>query len=135
MSNSRRHVLVWSAWAAAVLTTAAMAFSARVPLPEIAQGLSRSRDEAGAEFDRRVRNAYPIGSSERVMMEALSKEGFSLTTQGGFPSARFERSGLFCRTLWIVYANADAEGRITVAEGNYGVSCIQPPRIKRYERP
>lgn len=134
MSNLRRHVLVWSAPLAAALAVT-MAFSARTPLPTIAQGLSGSYAEAGAEFDRRVRNAYPIGTSERAMMETLSKEGFSLTTKGGFASARFERAGLFCRTLWIVYANADAKGRITVAEGNYGVNCIEPPQIERYVRP
>jgi hypothetical protein len=75
------------------------------------------------EFDRRVKNRFPLGSTEKDMALELRREGFSrqdwessvdLEHQATRDESRFP-----CNQRAQVFWRADAEGRLTAIRGEY----------------
>ncbi len=104
-------------WSAAALLLAGLSFGAgRLglfhPLPEIAAALPGAESEFSREFDGRIRERFPIGSSEDKLIEFLTNEGF-------FPDWRrrdnpnaslFVQDGLICQKIVRVICEPTRQG-------------------------
>ena len=66
----------WAIWLA-IASFAAGRFSSFRPLPETVATLPGDESEFSREFDDRVRERFPIGSSEDQLLTFLANEGFS----------------------------------------------------------
>ena len=82
--------------------------------------------EFSREFDGRIRERFPIGSSEDKLVDFLANESF-------FPDWRrrdkpnasfFVQSGLICKKIVRVTWRADATGALKDIRGSYESNCI-----------
>jgi hypothetical protein len=119
---------IWSASALLLATVSfgAGRFSSYLPLPEMVATLPGDESEFSREFDGRIRQRFPIGSSEDKLVDFLGSEGF-------FPDWRrrdnpnasfFVQSGLICHKIVRVFWRGDATGALTDARGSYESRCI-----------
>jgi len=94
-------------------------------LPTIAASLPHDARDAQREFDRRVRSAFPVGTSENAAISALKANGFSVSPVGsdGFRSANIKRGDAICQTIWSARWRADA-GELREVIGVYGLQCV-----------
>lgn len=70
--------------------------------PELASGLPRKYSEGEAIFDARVKQRFPPGTAEHILMAELARQGFELDkSAGAYRSATFSR-GFILRTIWSV---------------------------------
>lgn len=91
------------------------------PLPELAQGLSGAYAEGERAFDRRLKQRFPPGTSERELTDALERQGFRrLPPVDGVEDATFFRDRFPFRTIWSVRWRTD-RGRVIAIWGVYGV--------------
>jgi hypothetical protein len=97
--------------------------TARAPLGE---GLHGPVKELRAEFVRRVKGQFPIGSDEAVLRAELLRQDFAIVRDRDAPfsfSATYHSGGIACvedwNVRWSVYA-----GRIADIEGNWGQTCL-----------
>ena len=121
----------WAMWSASALLLATVSFAAGRfssfrPLPEIVATLPGDESEFSREFDGRIRERFPIGSSEDKLLAFLANENF-------FPDWRrrdnpnasfFVQSGLICQKIVRVFWRADAAGVLTDVRGSYESQCI-----------
>ena len=119
---------IWSA-SALLLAIAAFAvgrFSSFRPFPEIVATLPGDESDFSREFDGRIRERFPIGSSEDKLVDFLGSEGF-------FPDWRrrdnpnasfFVQRGLICQKIVRVFWRADTTGALTDVHGSYESRCI-----------
>jgi hypothetical protein len=90
--------------------------------PPIARGLPKSFGPT-ADFDRRVKQQFIIGSDETKLLAELRTEGFTITEIGD-PSNRYKHSALFesthfpCKETWKIRWTGD-RGMIQGVEGSY----------------
>ncbi len=74
-------------------------------------------------FDARVRQRFPIGSSESDMGNALSQQGFSQVDWGGATGTEHEavrrEDNFVCRVAARIHWRATADGRLTSVRGSY----------------
>ena len=97
-------------------------------LPLLLQGINADsfNTDGPGEFDRRLKERYPVGSSEAVLIRELSTEGFKLGTSSGSATrtATFLRLGglsdLARRDACVSWI-ADDKGRLTSISGHYFV--------------
>ena len=71
----------WAIWSVSALLLAGLSFGAGRfglfhPLPEIAAALPGDESLFSREFDGRIRERFPIGSSEDKLIDFLTNEGF-----------------------------------------------------------
>lgn len=87
--------------------------------PEIGRGLPSKYADAEPIFDQRVRAAFPVGTAESSLIDALKKQGFEiLPRQGDVHDATF-RSGWIVGSMWSVRWRV-ADNRVTEIWGVYG---------------
>jgi hypothetical protein len=91
------------------------------PLPQLAQGLPADSDSAESQFDARVKNRFPVGSSAQSMRRELGLQGFhelsgsdalnsTADTASGAGVAEYRRSqGSFCTEVRKVHWRADGD--------------------------
>jgi hypothetical protein len=90
------------------------------PVPKLASGLPRSFGST-SDFDNRLKEQFPIGSSERQLTVELRLERFT-PRAGGDPgkvyqfASVFERRDFPCHETWTVLWSAEL-GRITAISG------------------
>ncbi|MBZ6075967.1 hypothetical protein [Microvirga puerhi] len=92
-------------------------------LPPLASGLPNTLKEARREFDRRLDDEFPTGSSEAALVARLSQEGWGKTFQKGIEKRvtfRRKQSLLFAQKVSIFW-QADTQGRIVAIRGSYSV--------------
>lgn len=94
------------------------------PLPPIASKLPSDVRTAEPEFDRRVKAAFPLGSSEEKTITELRRLGFVVSSRGtdGYRFADIKRGGMICQTIWSVRWKAEA-GQLREVFGVYGFRC------------
>ena len=121
----------WALWStsALLLATASFAagrFSSFRPLPEIVATLPGDESEFSREFDDRVRERFPIGSSEDKLLAFLANENFfpDWRRRDNPNSSFFVQSGLICQKIVRVFWRADAAGVLTDVRGSYESQCI-----------
>jgi hypothetical protein len=121
----------WALWSTSALllatgSFAAGSFSSFRPLPEIVATLPGDESEFSREFDDRVRERFPIGSSDDKFVDFLGSEGF-------FPDWRlrdnpnasfFVQSELICQKIVRVFWRADTAGALTDVRGSYESRCV-----------
>jgi hypothetical protein len=119
---------IWSASALLLATVSFCAgrFSSFRPLPEIVATLPGDESEFSREFDARIRERFPVGSSEDKLVDFLASESFLPDwRRRDHPNATFfVQSGLICQKIIRVFWNADAVGALTNVRGSYESRCI-----------
>ena len=89
--------------------------------PLLGRDLPRTFSEGEKVFDQRVKAQFPVGSSERTMVDQLRSQGFSVEAApfyDGWRAANVRR-GIVIQTLWSVRWRATAN-RIDEVVGIYG---------------
>jgi hypothetical protein len=98
------------------------------PTPLIGQGLPKSFGPT-PEFDRRIRQRFPIGSDEAVLLAELRSERFAIKETHDLSSryrftALYEAHEVVCKESWTVQWTAE-QGRISNIAGEYsGEICL-----------
>jgi hypothetical protein len=119
------------AWAAATLILAALSFGAgrmtpgaRI-VPEIVATLPNDESQFSREFDARVRERFPIGTSQDKLIGYLVGANFVPDwPQDGANASMFIFNGLICDRIARVLWRADAAGNLTHVSGAYESHCL-----------
>jgi hypothetical protein len=120
-----------AAWAAATLILMALSFAAgRMTLgvrimPEIVATLPGDESEFSRELDARLRERFPIGTSEDKLIGYLVGADFvpDWPRRHG-NAAMFMLNGLLCDRIVHVLWRADAAGLLTNVSGAYESHCL-----------
>jgi hypothetical protein len=119
------------AWAGATLALVAIAFAAgRMTLgprimPEIVATLPNDESQFSRELDARLRQRFPLGTSQDKLIGYLVGANFAPDwPRGETNTSQFIFNGLLCdrsaRVLW----RADAAGALTYISGAYDSHCL-----------
>lgn len=97
------------------------------PLPAIAATLPGVEADFSQELDLRIRERFPVGSSEENLVGYLSDEGFvpQWPHREDGNEGVFTRNGLLCTDVVRVFWRADATGVLTDVGGAYESRCMQ----------
>jgi len=90
--------------------------------PPIAQGLPISFGPT-SEFPTRLRERFPVGSSEQAVVAELRAEGFTIQPAAHTSTAVYEASRFPCRNVWKVEWAAEAQ-KITTITGEARAICL-----------
>jgi len=119
------------AWAGATLFLAVLSFSAgRMTLrarvvPEIVATLPNDESQFSREFDARVRERFPIGTSQDKLIGYLVGANFVPDwPQDGANAGMFIFNGLICERIARVLWRADAAGNLARVSGAYESHCL-----------
>jgi hypothetical protein len=119
------------AWAGATLFLMALSFAAgRMTLgerimPEIVATLPNDESQFSRELDARLRERFPIGSSQDKLIGYLVGANFVPDwPQHGANESEFIFNGLMCDRIAHVSWRADAAGAITDISGAYDSHCL-----------
>ncbi|KMO27782.1 hypothetical protein VP06_29850 [Methylobacterium aquaticum] len=101
-----------------------------LPRPALVRGLPARFADADSAFRARVAEAFPLGSSEEILIRRLRGEGFDVHALDRRGSDRSEARGASvslpssaCTLTWRVRWRAQA-GTIVSASGDYGGTCL-----------
>ena len=118
------------AWAAATFILMGLSFGAgRMTLgarimPEIVATLPNDESQFSREFDARVRERFPIGTSQDKLVGYLVGANFVPDwPQDGANASLFIFNGLICDRVARVLWWADAAGSLTSVSGSYKSHC------------
>jgi hypothetical protein len=119
------------AWAAATLVLMALSFAAgRMTLgerimPEIVATLPNDESQFSRELDARLRERFPIGTSQDKLIGYLVGANFVPDwPQQGANASQFIFNGLLCERSARVLWRADAAGTLTYISGAYESHCL-----------
>jgi hypothetical protein len=119
------------AWAAATLILMGVSFGAgRMTLgarivPEIVATLPNDESQFSREFDARVRERFPIGTSQDKLIGYLVGANFVPDwPQDGANASMFIFNGLICDRIARVLWRADVAGNLTHVSGAYESHCL-----------
>lgn len=119
-------------WPALTLLLTGLAFGAgrisagfRV-LPAIVATLPGEERDFSRELDVRIRQRFPIGTSEDALVDTLASQGFTPEWRRGDKAnaASFVWDGLLCSEIARVVWRADAAGAITDLHAEYESHCF-----------
>jgi hypothetical protein len=119
------------AWAAATLllmvlsfATGRMALGVRI-MPEIVATLPGDESQFSRELDARLRERFPIGTSQDKLVGYLVGANFVPDwPQHGENASEFIFNGLMCDRVARVLWRADATGSLTQVGGSYESHCL-----------
>ena len=118
-------------WLAAALFLVGLSFEAGRfglfhPLPEIAAALPGDESLFSREFDERIRERFPLGSSENKLIDFLANEGFlpDWRRRDNPSGSLFVQNGLICEKIVRVFWQADATGGLREVRGSYESHCV-----------
>jgi hypothetical protein len=119
------------AWAGAALILMALSFAAgkmtlgeRI-MPEIVATLPNDESQFSRELDARLRERFPIGSSQDKLIGYLVGANFAPDwPQGGANASQFVFDGLMCERSARVLWRADPAGALTYISGSYQSHCL-----------
>jgi hypothetical protein len=124
-------ILLLSVAAVSILGTLAWVWAREMakPAPPLLSGLlGMGSSEQNVSFLNRIRQRFPIGSTETALAHALQREGFAQIDWGGTTGsphqADWKRDGFPCMTNVRVTWTADSHRRITSIDGFYGYACL-----------
>ena len=115
-------------WPAATLILMSVAFGAGKwtgrlrSLPAIVETLPGDETDFSRELDDRLRERFPIGTSEDKLIDYLARERFvpEWRRHDDANSSAFVEDGLICEKIARVRWRADAAGALTEVGGAYG---------------
>jgi hypothetical protein len=119
------------AWAGATMILMALSFAAgkmtlgeRI-MPEIVATLPNDESQFSREFDARLRERFPIGTSQDKLIGYLVGANFAPDwPQKGENASEFVFNGLLCDRVAHVIWRADAAGSLTDVGGSYEHHCL-----------
>lgn len=89
---------------------------------------TRGLPPVSQEFDDRVKAAFPIGSSEKLLLGQLHLQGFSTESSklsAGRRQTAERQEGMFCAFLARISWQTDSDGRLTSIWGDYSFeACV-----------
>lgn len=97
--------------------------------PAIGRNLPSDPAQAQRVFDQRVRQRYPIGSSEAALIDDMRVEGFGIATNSQSPPDRFSKFAIQCGYISIATTHgweiewSAANGRLTDIAGVFMPQC------------
>jgi hypothetical protein len=96
------------------------------PLPAIAATLPGEETDFNQELDERIRERFPIGTSEETLILYLSGEGFSpeWRRREDANAGAFVWNGLICQKIVRIFWRADERGLLTQVNGTYQSQCL-----------
>ncbi|MGO9674809.1 MAG: hypothetical protein ACLPSF_11695 [Methylocella sp.] len=121
------HMSPFARWAASLVGGVALAAILVIGMLDwdsnhpLTAGLEGEWSAVSKEFDGRVKNAFPLRSSDKQMAAELQRQGFR--SQRWESSTEFEHEAMrredsiVCRASARVFWRADAEGQITAIRG------------------
>jgi hypothetical protein len=119
------------AWVAATLLLMALSFAAgRMTLgarimPEIVATLPNDESEFSRELDARLRERFPVGTSQDKLIGYLIGANFVPDwPQRDANASQFIFNGLMCDRIAHVLWRADAAGALTYISGAYESHCL-----------
>jgi len=88
--------------------------------------LAGDESEFSREFDGRIRERFPIGSSEGKLLTLVANEGFfpDWRSRDNPNASFFVQSGLICQKIVRVFWRTDVAGTLTDVRGSYESRCI-----------
>ncbi len=95
-------------------------------LPEIAATLPGDESQFDHELDGRIRDRFPVGTSEDKLIDYLATENFKpeWRHRDGANAGAFVWNGLLCTKIVRVLWQADRAGSITEVSGGYQSHCL-----------
>ncbi len=95
-------------------------------LPAIAATLPGEESEFSHELDAKVRELFPIGTSEGSLIDYLRDQGFAPEWRGRNEpnAASFIHNGLICKKMIRIFWRADPAGILTDVNGIYESQCV-----------
>jgi hypothetical protein len=110
-----------------VLTALLLSACADSP-PRIGRDLPSTYPGVSPAFDKRVKEEFPVGSDESLMLNELRKGGFRIHLEYPIPSryafrASFNQRQIVCNVTWEIQWSAES-GKITAIEGFRGQQCL-----------
>ncbi len=90
--------------------------------PELVRNLPSRISEAETEFDLRIKRQFPLGSSERELIQILTSQGFTVTNSNSY--AVFKTFNFACRLNWVVKWKTNDSNQLTKIEGKYNTVCL-----------
>ncbi len=95
-------------------------------LPEIVATLPGIESDFSQEFDARIRERFPIGSSEENLIGYLTAEGFvpEWRQRNEANASVLVHAGLLCEKSVRVFWRTDEAGMLTEIAGAYESQCI-----------
>lgn len=96
-------------------------------LPDIAATLPGDKSQFSGELDSRIRERFPIGTSEDKLIAYLAGEGFTpeWRRRDAANASAFVWSGLLCKKTVRAFWRADAAGVLTDVRGAYESHCLR----------
>jgi hypothetical protein len=121
-----------AAWPAVTLVLAAASFGVGKGaggfrgLPEIAATLPGDESQFSRDLDSRIRERFPIGTSEDKLVDYLVSEGFvpEWRRRDAANASAFVWSGLLCTKIIRVRWRSDSGGVLTDVSGSYEARCL-----------
>jgi hypothetical protein len=131
-TNPKRRILRMTIWIASVLILMTAAFvTGRMThglngLPAIAATLPGNESQFSRELNDRIRERFPVGTSEDSLIAYLTAEKFTPEwRRGDEPNAStFVWNGLLCKKIIRIYWRADTAGALTDVNGSYESRCL-----------
>ena len=95
-------------------------------LPALAATLPGDESGFNREIDERVKELFPIGSSDKNLIAYLSAQGFTpeWREKDYANVATFVWTGVLCTISVRVIWRADVEGALTQIDGSYQSQCV-----------
>jgi hypothetical protein len=131
-TNPKRRILRMTIWIASVLILMIASFiTGRMTdglhgLPAIAATLPGNESQFSGELNDRIRERFPIGTSEDSLIAYLAAENFAPEwRRRDEPNAStFVWNGLLCKKIIRIYWRADTSGALTDVNGSYESRCL-----------
>ena len=124
----------WRGWVWPLATLALMFASFAIgrrtggfhSFPAIAATLPGEESEFSRELDDRIRNRFPVGTSEDSLIAYLADQKFTpeWRRRGDVNASDFVWNGLLCRRTVRIFWRADAAGLLTEVGGSYQSDCL-----------
>jgi hypothetical protein len=93
------------------------------PASPLTAGLRGPWTDTTKEFDVRVRRQFPVGTSEDVLSQALTRQGFRQEDWGGVTGTEHEavrrEDNIACNIAARIFWRADKDRRIQSIRGTY----------------
>lgn len=125
--DSRWHAGRWNVLLT-ILILSGLCGCTTMPPPPLGAELPADFETARAQFNQRVKERFPAGTSEQSLLEELRQQRFhvepaSSPALGNTSYASYHAEGFPCARRWTLEWNAE-QGRITAIEGLYRAICL-----------
>jgi hypothetical protein len=127
----RSRLKTWGLWSVVLVVALAGFTLGRMTsgvhrLPALAATLPGDESEFNREIDVRIKELFPLGTSDKNLIAYLSRQGFTpeWREKDYANAATSVWTGVLCTISVRVIWRADAEGALTQVNGSYQSQCV-----------